>query len=54
MGILDIVLLICFVPAIVSGVTKGFIRQVVEIVAILAGAWVAFRCSSMLSVWLAQ
>lgn len=54
MGILDIVLLICFVPAIVSGVTKGFIRQVVEIVAILAGAWVAFRCSSMFSVWLAQ
>ena len=54
MGILDIVLLICFVPAIVSGVTKGFIRQVVEIVAILAGAWVAFRCSSMFSVWLAR
>ena len=54
MGILDIVLLICFVPAIVSGVTKGFVRQVVEILAILVAAWVAFRFSSMMSVWLAQ
>lgn len=54
MAILDIILLICFIPAIVSGITKGFVRQVVEFVAILLGAWAAFHFSSTISVWLAQ
>ncbi len=54
MAIIDIILLICFVPAIVYGIRKGFVKQVVEIVAIVVGAWAAFRFSSRLSVWLAQ
>ena len=54
MAIVDIVLLLCFIPAIVSGITKGFVRQVVEIAAILLGAWVAFHYSSLASIWLAQ
>lgn len=54
MAILDIVLLLCFVPAIVSGITKGFIRQAAELVAILVGAWAAFHFSSLASTWLAQ
>lgn len=54
MAIVDIVLLLCFVPAIVSGITKGFVRQLVEIAAILLGAWVAFHYSSLASIWLAQ
>lgn len=54
MAIVDIILLICFIPAIVSGISKGFVRQVVEIAAILLGAWVAFRYSSIASIWLSQ
>lgn len=54
MAIIDIVLLLCFVPAIVSGVSKGFVKQVVEIAALLIGVWVAFRYSSLLSIWLSQ
>lgn len=54
MAILDIILLLCFVPAIVSGINKGFVKQVVEFVAILLGAWAAFHFSSSISGWLAQ
>lgn len=54
MAILDIILLICFVPAIVSGISKGFVKQLVDIVAVVAGAIAAFRLSSMVSTWLAN
>ena len=37
MTILDIVLLACFIPAIVQGLTKGFIQQVISIAAIIIG-----------------
>ena len=54
MAIIDIVLLICFVPAIVYGIRKGFVKQVVELVSIIVGVWAAFYFSSSLSVWLSQ
>lgn len=54
MAILDIVLLLCFIPAIVSGISKGFVKQVIDFVAILLAAWAAFRFSSMLADWLGQ
>lgn len=43
MGILDIVLLLCFVPAIVSGLSNGFIKELLSTVAIVAGAWIAYK-----------
>ncbi len=54
MAIIDIILLICFVPAIVYGIRKGFVRQAVEIVAIVVGVWAAFHFSSALGVWLSH
>ena len=54
MNIVDIILLICFVPAVVQGFRKGFISQVIAIVSIIAGAWISFRFTSEASVWLAQ
>ena len=53
MGTLDIVLLICFVPAVVRGIQKGFIEQIVSIASIFIGVWAAFRFTQPLSVWLA-
>ena len=38
MAILDIVILLCFIPAIVSGISKGFVKQVIDFVAILLAA----------------
>lgn len=54
MTILDIILLICFVPAIVSGISKGFVSQAVQIIAIILGAWAAFHFSSGICGWLSQ
>ena len=54
MAILDIILLLCFVPAIVSGISKGFVKQVVNLAAILVAAWAAFHFSTVLGGWLGR
>ena len=54
MNIVDIILLICFIPAVVQGFRKGFISQVIAIISIIAGVWLSFRFTSDASVWLAQ
>lgn len=48
----DIIILICFIPAIIRGLQKGFIEQVVALVSIVLGAWLAFNFSSRISEWL--
>jgi len=52
MAVLDIILLLCFVPAIVGGITKGFVKQLVDLASILLGAWAAFRFSTPACDWL--
>lgn len=52
METLDILLLICFIPALVRGIQKGFIEQVISLVSIFVGAWAAYRFASPLGVWL--
>lgn len=54
MNILDIILLICFIPAVVQGFSKGFISQVIAIVSIIAGVWMSFHFATMVSGWLGQ
>ncbi len=54
MNILDIIILICFVPAIIQGLRKGFISQVVAIISIIAGVWLSSRFASAASAWIAQ
>jgi membrane protein required for colicin V production len=54
MSIVDIILLICFIPAVVQGFRKGFISQVTAIISIILGAWLSFRFASVVSEWLAQ
>ncbi len=54
MNILDIILLICFVPALIQGFRKGFISQVVAIISIIAGVWMSARFASLASEWLGQ
>ena len=39
MNIIDIILLVCFVPALIQGITKGFIPQAVALLSIILGAW---------------
>ena len=54
MNVLDIILLICFVPALVQGLRKGFISQVIAIISIIAGVWLSARFSAAVSEWIAQ
>ncbi len=54
MNILDIILLICFVPALVQGLRKGFISQVIAIISIIAGVWLSAQFTAPVSAWLIQ
>ena len=54
MAILDIVLLLCFIPAVVKGLSKGLINELISLVSILLGAWLAFKFSGVVSTWLSQ
>ena len=47
MSIIDIILLICFVPAIINGARKGFISQVISIVSLVLGIWLSARFASV-------
>lgn len=52
MAILDIILLFCFVPAIVTGISKGLVKQVVDILSLVLGATAAIRFTPVVSGWL--
>lgn len=54
MSILDIILLICFIPALVQGVRKGFIAQVISIASIIIGIWASSRFTEVVSEWLGK
>lgn len=54
MNILDIILLLCFIPALIQGVRKGFIAQVIAIISLLAGVFLSFQFATAVSGWLAQ
>lgn len=54
MNIIDIILLLCFLPAVISGLRKGFIAQVIEIISLILGVWLSFRFASAVSLWLGQ
>jgi len=52
MNILDIVILLLFIPGIIRGVSKGFIEQAVSLVGIVAAIWAASRFSGVVFDWL--
>lgn len=54
MSILDVILLICFIPALIQGLKKGFISQVISIASIIIGIWASSRFADAVSEWLAK
>ena len=46
MSTLDIIILVCLIPAVYQGITKGFVTQLVSIVSIFLGSWMAFHSSN--------
>ena len=54
MGVLDIVLLVIFIPAIIRGITKGFIEQLAALLSIFLSAYVAYLFADKVGAWLSQ
>ncbi len=54
MNILDIILLLCFVPALIQGFRKGFISQVIGIVSLILGVWMSARFANVVGNWIGQ
>ena len=52
MATLDIILLCCFIPGIIRGISKGFLEQALALVGIVLSVWAAFRFSSLVCTWL--
>lgn len=51
MNILDIIIILCFIPILISGYKKGFISQVISIIALLAGVWIASAVGDNVGTW---
>ncbi|MBQ3245296.1 MAG: CvpA family protein [Bacteroidales bacterium] len=51
---MDIILLICFIPAVIQGIRNGFIAQIISIAALILGVWASARFTPEVSTWLAQ
>ena len=52
MNVIDIIILICCIPALVQGFRKGFISQAVSLVSLVLGAWLAFKFSEPVGEWI--
>lgn len=52
MNTLDIIILICFIPAVIRGLRNGFIEQAIALISIVLGGWLAYKFSSQVSIWL--
>ena len=52
MATLDIILLICFIPGIIRGISKGFLEQALALAGVVLSVWAAFRVSGLVATWL--
>lgn len=52
MNILDIIIILCCCPVLISGYKKGFINQVISIVALLGGIWIASAFDQTVGEWI--
>ena len=48
-NVVDIVLLLCFIPAVLGGIRKGFVRQAAALIALILGIWGGLHFSSFIS-----
>ena len=52
MATLDIILLVCFIPGIIRGISKGFLEQAFALAGIVLSVWTAFHFSGLVATWL--
>jgi len=51
-SVIDIIILICCVPAIIHGISKGFVSQAFSLLGLILGAWLAYKFSNVAGEWL--
>ena len=49
---LNIILLCCFIPGIIRGLSKGFLEQALALAGIVLSVWAAFKFSTLVCTWL--
>ena len=54
MNILDIIILICLIPAIIQGIRKGFIAQVISTISLIIGIWLSAKFTGLAEPWLGK
>jgi membrane protein required for colicin V production len=54
MNLLDIIILICLIPAFIQGIFKGFISQAISLISIIVGVWASAHFTDIVYQWLAQ
>ena len=52
MATLDIILLLCFLPGLIRGFSKGFLEQALALVGVVLSVWAAFKFSTLVCTWL--
>ena len=52
MATLDIILLCCFIPGIIRGLSKGFLEQALALAGIVVSVWAAFHFTTLVCTWL--
>lgn len=52
MNTLDIIILVCFIPAFILGLSKGLVKQLVSLAALVIGAVLAGKYAPVLGGWL--
>ena len=52
MGVIDIIILCCFVPALFFGMRKGLVAQIVAVLVIYFGIKLSLRFSGLVSAWI--
>lgn len=54
MSLIDIIVLVIYIPALVMGIRRGLVEQAAAIISIILGVWAAFHFSSIACQWLEQ
>lgn len=52
MNIIDIIILCCCIPAVIHGVSKGFVSQAYSLLALVLGVWLSFKFAEIVGDYL--
>lgn len=52
MGIIDIIIVLCFLPAIYFGIKNGLVKQLISLATLILGIWLSIRCADIVSGWI--